>query len=154
FASALAEAQTQATVAAAAAQTAQTQMVDAQAAADTADQKAKQLKADADAKLAKVNALQAQPQMESRDLKLHIEIGDQDKSVDMTLDYRWQHVAITLKYENNGYTVSLYKDGNLVAGPVSLASSLTPTQGTLRIGSEATDNAAYTLEMAEFELWN
>ena len=50
-------------------------------------------------------------------------------------------MAITLKYENNGYTVSLYKDGNLVAGPVSLASSLIPTQGTLRIGSIIPDGS-------------
>ena len=111
--------------------------------------KAKQARTYADTLQAKATALQSQ--MESRDLNLHIEIGDQDKSVDMTLDYRWQHVAITFQYENSGYTVSLYKDGVLVAGPVSLASRRIPAQEVLRIGYKASDDSA---EMAEFELWS
>jgi len=103
------------------------------------------------------NAVKKQ-KWESKTVTLNVQLWEQKLETDLDYD-TWQHIAIKLQKNGQGYDVTLhkYKQGNAEDISVSefMEGQCLLSQRTLVIGSQEADvEDTFTSQMSEFRLWN
>jgi len=98
---------------------------------------------------------------QSPDLTLTVRL-DQSTVTTLTLPYdQWRHLAVTLRYETDGYTVQLHVNGTPTGSAQRVTGVLLPAEGALTLAGQIVTtpaiiglSAAYRTQLSEFRLWN